>query len=226
MKLSNETLTVLKNFAKINQGIEFKPGKVLKTMSVGKTILAKAAIADDFPQDFCIYDLNQFLAVYSLNKDTEIEYDDSNIIFKSGTNGRNKIKYRVTQKGMIVTPPEKDLVLPSVDVEFTLSEEDLTQILSTASVLQSPHIAVESDGDKILLTAYDAKDDSAHTNSIEVSDGNGKSFKMAFLTENLKMISGTYDVQISAQGLAFFKNKKVEFEYFVATESKYSKFQG
>ena len=223
MKLSNETLTVLKNFAKINQGIEFKPGKVLKTMSQGKTILAKAAIADDFPHDFCVYDLNQFLAVYAINKDTELDFDDANVIFKAG---RSKIKYRKTEKSMIVTPSEKSLALPSVDIEFTLSEADLSQILTTAAVLQAPNIAVESDGSKIMLTAYNVKDDSAHTNSIEVADGDGKVFKIAFITENFKMIMGTYDVQISSKGLAFFKNKNVDIEYFIAAESKYSKFEG
>ena len=223
MKLSNETLTVLKNFSKINQGIEFKQGKVIKTMSPGKTILAKASINDEFPQDFCIYDLNQFLMVHSINKDTEIDFDDANVIFKSA---RSQIKYRKTEKTMIVTPPEKGLALPTVDVEFSLSQEVLAEILTAANVLQSPHIAVESDGDEIVFTTYNADDDSAHTNSTKVADGNGKKFKMTFLTENLKMIPGSYDVQISAKGLAFFKNKNIELEYYVATESKHSKFEG
>ena len=113
MKLSSETLSVLQNFAKINSGIEFKKGNKIATMSSGKTVLAKATLKDDFPQDFCVYDLNQFLAVHSLNKDTEIDFDDANVIFKSG---RSKIKYRKTEKNMIVTPPEKQLSLPSVDV--------------------------------------------------------------------------------------------------------------
>lgn len=221
MKLSSETLSVLKNFAGINSGIEFKQGNTIKTMSAGKTVLAKATLNDSFPQDFCVYDLNQFLSVHSLNKDTEIDFDASNVIFKAG---RSKIKYRMTEKTMIVTPPEKQLALPTVDVEFVLTEEDFNQIIKTANVLQSPHIAVESDGEKISLTAFNAQDDSAHTNSIQVSDGNGKVFKMTFLTDNLKMVMGSYDVQISGKGLSFFKNKNVDIEYFVATESKYSKF--
>ena len=221
MKLSSETLSVLQNFAKINSGIEFKKGNKIATMSSGKTVLAKATLKDDFPQDFCVYDLNQFLAVHSLNKDTEIDFDDANVIFKSG---RSKIKYRKTEKNMIVTPPEKQLSLPSVDVSFTLTEEDLATILKTASVLQSPNIAVESDGDKVWLTAFNAVDNSAHTNSIDVSEGNGHKFKMVFLTDNFKMISGGYDVEISSKGLASFKNKTVDIQYWVATESKYSKF--
>jgi hypothetical protein len=221
MKLSTETLSVLKNFASINSGIEFKQGNIIRTMSSGKTVLAKATLKDDFPQDFCVYDLNQFLLVHSLHKDSELTFDDSNVIFKSG---RSSTKYRKTAKEMIVTPPEKTLTLPSVDVSFTLTEEDMGSILKSAAALQSPNIAVESDGDKIFLTAYNATDDAAHTNSIEVSDGNGNKFKMVFLTENLKMITGTYDVQISGKGLSSFTNNNVDIQYFVATESKYSKF--
>jgi len=221
MKLSNETLSVLKNFAGINSGIEFKKGNKLTTISSGKTVLAKATLKDEFPQDFCVYDLNQFLNVHSLNKDTEVDFDESNIIFKSG---RSKAKYRKTAREMIVTAPDKALSLPSVDIDFTLTEEDFGSILKSANILQSPNIAVESTGDKICLTAFNAKDDSAHTNSIEVADGNDNKFKMVFLTENLKMISGSYDVEISAKGLASFKNKNVDIQYWVATESKDSKF--
>ena len=102
----------------------------------------------------------------------------------------------------------------------------MAQILSTAAVLQSPHIAFESDGNTINIVGFNADDNSAHTNSIEVGEGNGKVFKMAFLTENFKMIMGSYDVQISSKGLAFFKNKNVDMEYYIAAESKYSKFEG
>ena len=221
MKLSNETLSVLKNFASINSGIEFKQGNKLATISSGKTVLAKATVPDTFPEDFCVYDLNQFLSVHSLNKDADLQFDASNVIFKSG---RHNTKYRKTAKEMIVTAPDKELSLPSVEITFTLSEEDFASILKAASILQSPHIAVESQGGGILLTAFDAKNDSAHTNSIEVGAGNGDTFRMTFLTDNLKMISGTYEVQISSKGLACFKNQKQDIQYWVATESKESKY--
>ena len=122
MKLSNETLNVLKNFAGINSGLEFKTGNKLSTISSTKTVLAKATLPDNFPQDFCIYDLNQFLSVHSLSKDTELDFESQNVIFKSG---RSKTKYRMTAKNMIVSPPEKELKLPSVDGNFTLKEEVL-----------------------------------------------------------------------------------------------------
>lgn len=218
MKLSGETLSILKNFAGINMGMEFKVGNTIRTMSVGKNILAEAKLKDSFPDEFCVYDLNQFLSVHSLYKDAEIDFDDSNIIFKSG---RGKIKYRKTAKEMIVTAPDKNLVLPSVDVSFVLTEEDLATILKSASVLQSTHIAVESDEGRTFLTCYCAKDDSAGTNSIEVGDApSGTSFKMVFLTENWKMIPGSYDVELCAKGLASFKHKTQEVDYWIALEAK------
>lgn len=217
MKLSNETLTVLKNFASINPGIEFKSDKRLSTISATKTILARAGIKEEFPADFCIYDLNQFLSVQSLYKDGEIDFDDKNVFFKTG---RKKLTYRKTQKTSIVIPPEKDLVLDTVDVSFTLKEDELASLLKTASILQSPNIAFTSDGEKIYAVTCDAKDDSAHTDSTEVADGNGKKFKALFLTENFKMIAGTYEVQLCSRGLSYFKNTKEDMQYWIAIEAK------
>jgi len=220
MKLSNETLTVLKNFSSINQGIQFKQGTKLTTVSAGKTVLAQANLKDEFPQDFCVYDLNQLLSVHSLHKDSDLSFDDSNVIFKSG---RSSTKYRKTAKEMIVTPPEKEITLPSVDVSFTLSEEDYNNIMKVASVLSSPHIAVESDGDAVQLVAFDALDNSAHTNSIQVGEGNGKKFKIVFKTENIKLIPGSYGVEISFKGIAHFKNTKDDIQYWIAFEAKETK---
>jgi gp45 sliding clamp, C terminal len=222
MKLSNETLNVLKNFSGINQGIEFKKGNKLSTISAGKTVLAQATIKDEFPQDFCVYDLNQFLSVHSLFKSgVELEFDDSNVTFKGD---RSKIKYRMTAKNMIVTPPDKSINLNHIDCSFSLTELDLAEIMRAASVLSSPHIAVQSDGETINIVTFDANDDSQHTNSIHVSGvGNGKQYSVVFKTENFKMIPGAYDVEISFKGLGHFKNTKEDIQYWIAFESKESK---
>jgi len=220
MKLSNETLAVLKNFSTINQGLQFKKGKKISTVSSSKTVLAQAVLPDAFPQDFCIYDLNQFLAVHGLFKDgADIDFDSSNVIFKGG---KSKVKYRMTDKNMIVTPPEKEIVLPSVDCSFALTQSDLEWIMKTSSVLSSPHIAVQSDGETIQLLTFDASDDSAHTNSIELGEGNGKTYKVVFKTENMKLIPGAYDVDISFKGIGHFKNSQEDIDYWIAFESKES----
>ena len=223
MKLSTETLNVLKNFAGINSGIEFKQGNKISTISSTKTVLAKATLKDEFPQDFCIYDLNQFLSVHNMVKDCELDFTNSDVIFKS-PNGKNKSNYRMTAPDMIVVPPNKELSLPSVDCSFTLTENDYKSIMDAAKILTSPHIAVRSEGDTIEVVTFDADDNSAHTNSTEVGTGNGKVYNIVFKTENIKMIPGTYEVEISFKGLAHFKNTKDDIQYWVAFEAPESTF--
>jgi len=194
----------------------------LTTISAGKSVLAQATVKDEFPQNFCVYDLNQFLLVHSMFKgDVELEFDASNITFKGG---RSKTKYRMASRDTIVVPPEKEIKLNDIDYSFTLSDVDYAEIMRSAAILSSPNIAIKSDGETVEIFAYDAKDDSQHTSSIKVGDGNGKTFTLVFKTENLKMIQGTYDVQISFKGLAQFKNTKEEIQYWIAIESKESTF--
>ena len=49
MKLSNETVAILKNYASINQNIQFKQGNTLSTISPQKNILSKTEIGEDIP---------------------------------------------------------------------------------------------------------------------------------------------------------------------------------
>jgi len=225
MKLSNETLSVLKNFGTINQGIFFKQGKTLKTVSSHKNILAEVTIKEEIPADFGVYDLNNFLSVVSLHKDDpSFEFDEKHVVIV-GNKGRSKIKYRFCEPTMIVTPPEKQFVMPDAEITFTLSSEDFDWVLRAASVLSSPHIAIESDGKKVSIVTLDLQNDSAHTDALEIADGNGNKFKMIFKTENLtKVMPGSYEVRISSKGVSHFKNKNVPLQYYISTESG-SKFE-
>ena len=173
MKLSNETLSVLKNFGAINQGILFKKGKTLKTVSSHKNILAEVTIKEDIPADFGVYDLNNFLSVVSLHKDDpSFEFDSKHVLI-CGNKGRSKIKYRFCEPTMIVTPPEKALTMPSAEITFELSGEDFDWVMRAANVLSSPQIAIESDGTKVSIVTLDLQNDSAHTDALEIADGNG-----------------------------------------------------
>lgn len=220
MKLSNETLGVLKNFGNINSGIFLKQGKVVKTVSSHKNILAQATIPDEIPSDFGIYDLNEFLSVVSLHKDDlSLDFDSKNIVI-SGRGGRSKIKYRACEPTMIVTPPEKQLQMPEAEISFELTADDFRWILDAANVLGSPQISVQSDGESISINTLDTTNDSAHTESLTIETaGNGNKYKMIFKTENLtKILSGAYDVNISSKGISHFTNKKMPVEYWITTE--------
>lgn len=225
MKLSNETLAILKNFGSINQGIFFKKGKTLKTVSSHKNILAEVNINEEIPADFGVYDLNNFLSVVSLHKDdTTFEFDPKHVLIV-GNKGRSKIKYRFCEPTMIVTPPEKPLAMPDAEITISLTDEDFDWIIRAASILNSPQIAVESNGSKINLITLDLQNDSAHTDSLEITDGNGDKYRMVFKTENLvKLLPGSYEVKISSKGISNFKHKTVALQYWVTTETG-SKFE-
>ena len=226
MKLSNETLSVLRNFGSINQGILFKKGKTLKTVSSHKNILAEVDITEEIPAEFGVYDLNNFLSVVSLHKDDpSFEFDSKHVVIV-GNKGRSKIKYRFCEPTMIVTPPEKPLAMPDAEITFELSSDDFDWILRAASVLSSPQVAIESDGTKISIVTLDLQNDSAHTDSLEIANGNGDKYRMVFKTENLtKLLPGTYEVKISSKGISNFKNKTIPLQYWVTTEqgSKFEK---
>jgi hypothetical protein len=224
MKLSSDTLNILKNFATINQGILFKKGKTLRTVSAQKNVMAEASITEEIPAEFGVYDLNNFLSVLTLHKDDPvIDFDNTNILI-SGLQGRSKIKYRFCAPNMIVAAPDKPISMPDAEINLSLNQEDFDWIMKAASVLSSNYVAVESDGSKVFVIALDMANDAAHTDALEICDGNGDKYKMIFKVENLKMISGSYDIKISSKGISNFKHKALNLQYWVATETG-SKFE-
>lgn len=219
MKLSKNTLVILKNFSTINPGIEFKRGQILSTISNQKNILAKCTIEETFPVDFAIYDLSQFLSIVSLDKnEIELEFEDKNIVIYS-LNRRSKTYYRGCASSMIEVPPKKEIVIPSKEVEFTLSESDFKWILNSASVLGNPHISIKSIDNSIRILANNIQDDSVHVQELNLETETEHNFNFVFKTENLsKILLGSYDVEISAKGIAHFTNIGIDLEYFITTE--------
>ena len=219
MKISNETIAILKNFATINTGIVFKQGKTIKTISTNKNIFAQAGIGEEIPGEFGVYDLVTFLNVLSLHKDEpSIEFGDKQATI-SGLSGRSKLNYRFCDPSMVAAPPDKPIAMPEPEIEFKLTEDDLKWIRDTASVLSSPNIAVVSDGSKIEIVTFDTSNDSASTNALQVADGNGDTYKMIFKTEALKMIPGEYDVKISSKGVSHFRHKTKDLQYWITSEA-------
>lgn len=221
MKLSNETLGILKNFGSINSGIFLNKGTVIKTVSTHRNILAQATIQDDIPSSFGIYDLNEFLSVLSLHKDDlNLDFDSKNVVI-SGKGGRSKIKYRACEVKMLVVPPEKQIVMENPEITFEMTADDFRWILDAANVLGSPNISVCSDGENITVNTVDLSNDSAHTESLEIkSDSVANKFNMIFKTENIsKILPGAYDVEISSGGISHFSNQKMNLEYWITTEA-------
>jgi hypothetical protein len=213
MKISDGTFDVLKNFSTINQSLAFKKGNIIRTVSEQKTILAQAKVEEAFPVDFAIYELNQFLGLSSLFDTADFDFGDSQVTLKEGTARAN---YTYADPSMITRPPEKNIELPSVEVQFNMSKEDYKAVQNGANQLGLPEVVVRGRDGVISLVATDTKNPTSNEFSRTVGE-HGSEFRFIFKTENLKFIMNDYQVQISSQGIAHFKSENVE--YWVATEA-------
>ena len=212
MRLSEQTVSLLKNFAGINQNIQFKAGNKLQTISAQKNILVDAEVPEAFPSDFAIYDLNKMLGVMSLFQDPELEIGDKTM--KVG----GKVNYMFADPSMIVTPPEKELTFPDAEVKFAMSNVDFSQTTKAAAMLGLPHVCVVGDGSKITLGATDVNNSSSDDFVTEVGTTD-KTFCMVFKIENLKLFAGDYNVEITSKGISKFSHTSINLQYFIATES-------
>ncbi|QMP83870.1 MAG: DNA polymerase processivity component [Caudoviricetes sp.] len=212
MKISTNTINVLKNFAKINPSMVFPEGNVLKTISPSKTIMSKAIVQENFPKRFAVYNLNQLISTVSLVSDPVLKFTDNSINIVSGN---EKFDLVYTDETNITKAPDKEIVLPSVDVSFTLTQDLFNKLEKAAGVLSLPEVAVVGDGSKIYIQVYDSKNATGNTYSVEIGETT-KSFKAIFKLDNLKLISGDYEVTISSKGISHFLGK--EAEYWIAVE--------
>jgi len=215
MKLSDQTLNILKNFAGINNSILVKQGTQLRTISVAKNILAEAAIEEDFPRDFAVYDLNQFLNGLSLHQDPDLDFNpDSYISIKEG---KRRVKYFYADPNVIVSPPEKEITLPSEDVHFQLESSSLEKLLKAAAVYQLPDLSAVGEAGVVKLVVRDKKNDTSNEFAVVVGETD-KEFSFNFKVENIKIIPGAYDVVVSHKLLSKFTNTNCDLKYYIALE--------
>lgn len=224
MKLSDNTVTILKNFSSINQGLVVKPGKTLRTISSNKAILAEATVDEEFPHEFGIYDLNKSLSLLSMNKgDPEVEIEQEYFVFR-GLNGKGKIRQRFTPTNLILAPPNKSINIPVYDVEFELPAETLSWIFSTASILKCPNIVIKSDGGDISIWAMDVKGEIVDDATTKVDGTSDVKFQATIKIDNLKVLPGTYKVQVSSVGVSKFAHTTKPLSYWIAIEQASSNF--
>ena len=215
MKLSDKTISVLKNFSSINQSILFKEGSKLRTISVMKNILAEATVTEEFSRDFGIYDLNQFLNGLSLHQSPELDFTNSGyVVIREGAMRSN---YFFSDPNVIVTPPEKAIELPSEDVCFELSTDQLEKLLKASAVYQLPDLSAVGENGVVKLVVRDKKNDTSNDFAIVVGETDAE-FSFNFKVENIKVLPGTYEVVVSQKLLSRFTSKNHDLTYYIALE--------
>jgi hypothetical protein len=213
MKLTTETISVLKNFSTINANLMVKSGSSLSTMSAMKNIVAKADVSEEFPSDFAIYDLNEFLSALSLFGKPDLEFDnDFVIITEEGTS--KSLKYWFSDPS-VVTTPSKEISMPSTELTFNLSSDTLNEITKAAAVIGVPDMALA--GGKLMVTDKKNSTANAYETSLDVGDVAAE-YKFWFKVENLKVMLGAYDVEVSSKKISHFTNTKLGVQYWIALE--------
>ena len=223
MKLSDSTTSFLKNYANINQSLEFREGNILRTVSPFNTILASVEISEELSKTFPIYELNRFLGTLSLFNDPELDFTDNGVTI---SDSNHEATYRYCgSSSMFQTPPEKNITFPDAEVSFELSLEQFKKTINAANTLGLPEVVVEGDGIEIRLLVSDT----GNVSSDRFSTGVGptdKTFRMIFKTENLnKLMEGTYDVKLSSKRISHFKRTTDSLQYWIALEQN-STFEG
>jgi len=215
MKLSDKTLTLLKNFSGINQSILFKEGNKLRTISVMKNILAEATITEEFPKDFGIYDLNQFLNGLNLHQQADLDFENNSYVMIR--EGKMRSKYFFADPSVIVTPPDKEISLPSEDVCFELSTQQMDKLLKAAAIYQLPDLSAVGEAGVIKLLVRDKKNDTSNDFSIVVGETDD-TFIFNFKVENIKILPGSYEVVVSQKLLSRFTSTDRDLSYWIALE--------
>jgi len=218
MKLTTETISVLKNFSTINANLMVKAGSSLSTMSAMKNIVAKADVTEEFPSDFAIYDLNEFLSALSLFGKPDLEFgNDFVIITEEGTS--KSLKYWFSDPS-VVTTPSKEISMPSTELTFNLSSDTLNEITKAAAVIGVPDMALS--GGKLMVTDKKNSTANAYETSLDGGDMIAAEYKFWFKVENLKVMPGAYDVEVSSKKISHFTNTKLGVQYWIALEPESS----
>ena len=223
MKLSSNTISVLKNYASINQNLMIKEGKEITTMSAMKNIVARAEVEEVFPQEIAIYDLNEFLSALSLFKSPNLEFENTFVTITEDNNPKTSLKYFYSDPS-VVTTPTKMITMPSNEVTFTLDSATLSNITKAAAVIGSADLVLEKSNGTSSLTVKDKKNDTANSYSMGVNTQGEGNFSFFFKVENLKLVEGKYTVEISSKNISHMKNESIPIEYWIALEpeSNYS----
>jgi len=218
MELSENTLNVLKNFSGINPNMMIRSGKTIKTISEARTVLSTAVVDADFPKDFGIYDLNEFMGVLQLVDTPNLKFEDDYVIVNDST-GRSKVKYFYSSEDTLTTP-QKDITMPEADVKFKLDNETLNKLKRAASTLGHSEISISGKDGVLSLSVVDSQNKTSNVFSIDVDGefGNDATFNFILSTNNLKILPGDYEVEISRKLISQFKHTSLDVKYWIALE--------
>jgi len=214
MKLSKQTLDILRNFSGVNANILIKKGSKLATLAVAKNIMAEVDVTEKFDKEVGIFNLPELLGIIQMMGDPEIKLEDH---FMTLSEGKTKLRY-VYADSSILTYPTKDIKMPSEDITFSIDASQLMQIQKAAAALGVQDVAVVGDGETLVIQVTDKKNGDGNQYTIDLNTETDKTFTAFFKIENFKHIPDDYTVTISTKNISKFVGSTIGATYYVAVE--------
>lgn len=213
MKISKDTINVLKNFAQISNNFRFDPGNVLTTISPQQNIFARCTVPDTFPQTACIYNLNSLLELLSIMENQDVEFSERQLsISKDG----GRFDYTYADPSVIIAPPVGKSIELDNHYEFALTAADVIMINKAAGISGAEQIVVRSEAGQAVLTVGDKARSMAHSKTLGACD---KTFSVALNVENFKVMPEAYRVTLSRKKFLHFKSEAQNVpEYWLALD--------
>lgn len=218
MELNENTLSVLKNFSSINQNLLVRQGNTVRTMSEARNVMATASLETEFPQDFGVYDLNEFIGVLSLVDGPRLSFEEEWVTIGDST-GRSKVKYFFSPEETLTTPT-KNINMPDADVKFTLTVDTLNKLRRAASTLGHTEVSITGNNGVLSLSVIDGQNSTSNAFSIDIDGEYNQDAKFNFVLNisNLKLLAGDYEVEISSKLISKFAHKEINVSYWIALE--------
>ena len=217
MKLSPQTLAVIKNFATVNVNLAFQSGKQIRTIGPARNIFAKAEVPDSFPKDFAIYDLNSFIQAITLFDDADLEFGEKFVVINYGT---SSIKYFYSDPSIVAAAPNKEIVVDSDIFTCEFTKSMVNALMKASTVLSAPQISFVSKKGKVDVLVSDVKNTTSHSFNFTIG-ANENNFNVVLRVENFKLLEGNYTCTISKKGTAGvvkWVNKEVPLSYWMTIE--------
>ena len=217
VRLSKNTIEVLKNFASINGNLAITKDKELKTVSVAKNLMGKVNIEEDFPYDFGIYDLSEFIGVMNMFEDPDLQFDENMkfVTFKDDKGA--SVKYYFSSIEHLVTP-DHVISLPDVSCKFNLSMDQLNNIRKASSALKADNLIVKTSSTGIKATVTEDGNPTSNEYSFDVEGTSYKDGTYKFDINNFKFVNtDDYEFEISSTHIASVKSSG-DMQYWLALE--------
>ena len=138
----------------------------------------------------------------------------------------SSVKYFYCEPKLITSLPPKALNMPAAVLQFPLTEKKLQELQKASSVLQVSDMSIYAEDGEVFAKVCDSKDNT--TNSYSISLGSTEDcldsdysddFEFRLKMENLKLIPGSYDVQVGSKVITKFTSKNLNLTYWIALES-------